>query len=98
MKKLLSLLLLLNICCLKAQDYLGFVNSNYSGITGAIINPANLADNRLKFDLCIVGLNLNAANNYIGIKRGAFKHDGSLISAIRKTMNGENGFPAFGDS
>lgn len=52
---------------LKSQDYLGFINSNYSGITGAIINPANIADNRMRADISLVGWNFNAANNFMGL-------------------------------
>jgi len=71
MKKNLLLWLFFSTFSINAQDFLGFVNSNYAGITGAIINPANIADNRLKVDVNLVGLNFNLANNYIGIKRGA---------------------------
>lgn len=99
MKKLMMLLAAC-LCCAAgyAQDYLGFINSNYSGITGAQLNPANIADSRFRVDVTLTGFNLNAANNYIGLQRSAFDHEGTIISAIRRAMKGDpDAFPAFRD-
>lgn len=75
MKKPLFLLLysIAVIPAMYSQDFLGFVNSNYAGITGAVINPANLADNRMRVDINILGWNLMAGNNYYGLKTSAIK-------------------------
>jgi outer membrane protein OmpA-like peptidoglycan-associated protein len=98
MRKLILPAFIAVVSQLGAQDYLGFVNSNYSGITGALINPANIVDNRLITDINLLGVNFNAANNYIGMRRSALEHKGSMISAIRKAAKGdETAFPAFAD-
>lgn len=55
------------------QDFVGFNQSNYSGVTGLFQQPASIVDNRMKFDMTLVGFNLYAYNNYIGIKKDAFK-------------------------
>lgn len=62
----------------KAQDFLGLQSSNYAGVTGVYSNPANIADNRMVFDMSLVGLNFNVDNNYIGIKRSALKITGGI--------------------
>ena len=99
MKRLLTLLLLACSVLGSAQDYTGFLNSNYSGITGAQLNPANIADSRLIVDVSIFGVSMNAANNYIGLKRAALAHEGSLVSAIRRAIKGDqDAFPAFKDT
>ena len=49
---------------LSAQSFNGLNQSNYSGILGADINPAALADNLLKFDLVLFQVNLSVFNNY----------------------------------
>jgi outer membrane protein OmpA-like peptidoglycan-associated protein len=68
-----------------SQDYLGFANSNYSGISGVHLNPANVVDSRYKIDINLVGFGFNVFNNYVGLKPGALFHE-----------NGD--FPRFSDS
>jgi len=46
---------------------MGYSMSNYSGITGAFTNPANIADSRYRFDMELVGLDFGLSNNYIGL-------------------------------
>lgn len=58
-----------------AQDVLGYMNSNYSGVTGTDINPANVVDSRYKVDVNLLGLSFAAYNNYVGLKRSALKTD-----------------------
>jgi outer membrane protein OmpA-like peptidoglycan-associated protein len=99
MKYILSLLMAIVLTTINAQDYSGFVNSNYSGITGAQLNPASIVDNRLIVDVNLIGLSVNAANNYLGMRRSALDHNGSFLSAVKKAAKGdENAFPAFKDS
>ncbi|MCW3070635.1 MAG: OmpA/MotB domain protein [Bacteroidetes bacterium] len=58
-----------------AQDFLGYINSNYSGVTGVDLNPANVVNSRYKVDITLVGASLSAYNNYVGLKRSALKKD-----------------------
>jgi outer membrane protein OmpA-like peptidoglycan-associated protein len=74
MKKLLSFLIVSIFTHLNAQDFLGLQSSNYSGVTGAISNPANIVDNRFVVDVALTGLNFALDNNYIGIKSSAAKY------------------------
>src|SRR4051812_7802596 len=76
-KNILFLLFIISLTS-AGQDYLGFVNSNYAGITGAQINPANIVDSRMRVDVNLAGLNFNIANNYIGIKREALTNPRNL--------------------
>ncbi len=64
MKKLLSavvVLLCLTASTSNAQIFPGYRTSNYSGVNGVIFNPANIADNRYKWDL-----NLISVNGFVG--------------------------------
>ena len=42
----------------------------------------------MKFDMTLFGMNLAAGNNYLGVKRMAFNHSGSLFGGY---------YPAFQD-
>lgn len=77
MKKitLFSALFLLFVFGSKSQDFLGYINSNYSGVTGTDLNPANVVNSRYKVDITLAGLSFNLYNNYIGLKREALKKD-----------------------
>ena len=48
-----------------AQDFLGFRQSNYSGINGVDLNPATLADNRFIVDVVIGGVSTTNYNNHL---------------------------------
>ncbi len=77
------ILFCLSLICLselKSQDFLGLQSSNYAGVVGAYSNPANIADNRMKVDVALIGLNLAVDNNYFGVKRKALKYSGSLLN------------------
>lgn len=62
-----------------AQDFLGYINSNYSGVTGTDLNPANVVDSRYKVDVTLAGLSIGFGNNYVGLKKSALKRNGSLF-------------------
>ncbi len=85
---------------LKSQDYLGYSSSNYNGITGVQVNPANVVESRMKFDMTLVGINFAAGNNYLGVKRTAFNHSGKIKDGFNTgkdlTQKGAY-FPAFSD-
>lgn len=86
-----------------AQDFLGYINSNYSGVTGIDINPANVVDSRYKLDVTLAGVSFAAYNNYLGLHRDVFKmkdsgghlyafdtltnHKGEFISERENTIN-----------
>jgi hypothetical protein len=78
----------------QAQDFLGYANSNYAGVSGVNLNPASIADSRFKFDILIVGTSLNFSNNYVGMKKTALAHPNKSLLAALKDSTG-NSFPAF---
>ncbi|MBK9284233.1 MAG: OmpA family protein [Sphingobacteriaceae bacterium] len=91
MKKSLIALSLLTILSSKAQDYLGFINSNYCGITGAYINPANIVDNRMRFDMTLGGISMYGINNYLGVKRSdIIAKEGSFYKSLLKSSGNSN--------
>lgn len=48
-----------------AQEGWGVVHSNYSGVWGMTVNPANIVDSRYKFDLNLFGTTFFLTNNYL---------------------------------
>jgi outer membrane protein OmpA-like peptidoglycan-associated protein len=107
MKKVLTsliCLLLLSFSPLVAQDFLGYSMSNYSGITGAYINPASIADSRFKFDMELVGLDLGFSNNYIGLSKDPINHRNLFSDPqfqkkyLVERMNGDNKALFFNES
>ena len=51
-----------------AQTYPGYRTGNYTGVNGVFFNPANIADNRFKWDI-----NLAAINGFAGTDQGGIK-------------------------
>jgi outer membrane protein OmpA-like peptidoglycan-associated protein len=81
MKRILLIIFsALSIVGVHAQDLLGIGSSNYGGLSSVQINPANLADNRLKFEIQLVGTGFGVANNFIGFKPSYLVRDGGLTS------------------
>ena len=65
MKKLLICLSLFAIQAkFHAQSYLGLGSSNYAGVIGNQVNPASFVDGRYKFDLLLLGANMNIYQNF----------------------------------
>ena len=92
MKKISALFLSLALAgSLKAQDFFGIQTSNHAGVVGVYSNPANIVDNRLKFDMTLFGIHATADNNYVGVKRSAIK-------ASDKTKFGFISVPTFSGS
>ncbi|MEI6487926.1 MAG: DUF5723 family protein [Bacteroidota bacterium] len=60
-----------------AQDFLEYLNSNYSGLMGTELQPASVVDSRFKTDFNVLGAGIGLSNNYIGLKKSALKHEGS---------------------
>ncbi|MFY8184475.1 MAG: hypothetical protein ACOVLD_00280, partial [Bacteroidia bacterium] len=74
-----------------AQDFLGYSASEYAGVTAIDIQPANLADNRFKFDMTLFGTHVKAYNNYVGINRSKIiGNDGKFYGSLIKTLKGDN--------
>ena len=81
MKKfLLIIFTVLSSMVVQAQDLLGISSSNYGGLSSVYINPANLADNRLKFEIQLFGTGFGVANNFMGFKPSYLVRDGGLTS------------------
>lgn len=59
------------------QHFLGLQNSNYSGIYGIDLQPASIADSRIRYDANLFGFALNLQNDYIGYLSSAIR-DGSI--------------------
>lgn len=66
------LLILLISFQAKAQDWLGFSLSNYSGVNGMLLNPGEIADNRLGVDVHLAAVGFAFDNNFVGIADGGF--------------------------
>lgn len=56
-----------------AQEYLGYTNSNYAGISAAWLQPASIVDSRYKADIQLFGLDFNFNNNF-------FLYDARILS------------------
>ncbi len=48
-----------------AQDFQGFRQSNYSGVSGGDWNPAMIADNRMVVDVTLGGVSFSGYNNHL---------------------------------
>jgi len=60
---LLVISLLISVNYAVAQNYLGVLNSNYSGIMGADLQPASIVDNRFKVDVNLFSFNMDIWQN-----------------------------------
>lgn len=76
MKKSLLTLSFVSFFAAHSQNFTGFDQSNYAGVTGIYMQPASIVDSRMKFDMTLVGLDVMAYNNYVGLQRSALKRDG----------------------
>lgn len=94
MKKFLLLLFSAILISFSAssQDFLEYLNSNYSGLMGTELQPASVVDSRFKTDFNLLGIGVGLSNNYVGIKKSALKHDGKLSNFS------EDNYKAFKDT
>ncbi len=87
--------------CVNAQRYYGIANSNYSGINGLYINPANIADNRMAADIHVFSGNGAVNQNYGYIE--SFKNltnaisDGTDIKFIKNSNSDNVGINVLGE-
>ena len=52
--------------CGYAQSYVGFSPENYSGINGAVLNPASIADSRFRLDVNLGSLSILGGSDAVG--------------------------------
>lgn len=72
-KQLLALGLFLSPSLLFGQDFLGIKQSDYGGIYSVDANPANIADNRYKFDINLIGFSTTFYNNHMSMQGSDLK-------------------------
>lgn len=60
--------LLMIASTIQSQTYPGYRTGNYTGVNGVVFNPANIADNRYKWDVNIIGINGFAGTNQSGLR------------------------------
>ncbi len=53
-----------------AQGFMPFAAWNHAGIGGVYLQPASIADTRLKFDMTFFGFDVNAGNSLYELKKG----------------------------
>lgn len=68
--------------CLTAssQDFPGYNTGNYTGVNGALVNPANIADSRYSWDV-----NLFSMSTYVGNNQASFS-----LKNIGETFKGDS--------
>ncbi len=77
-----------------AQDFMGFSMSNFSGITGAYLNPASTADSRAIVDIELGGVDFNLSNNYLNLNKEPLRHPLNFLDSnfqkqfLREPING----------
>jgi len=81
----------------KSQDWLGYNTSNYSGINNIFIQPASIADSRMKYDVNILALNFTVANNFLGLDPAILRKTATISNYDFKSTflheNPSNGQP-----
>ena len=88
MKRLLLICaIIFSLSSVWSQDYLGIASSNYSGNIGLNLQPANLADNRLKLDIQLPSFNFFAGQNFIGFKPNYLVRNGNITSSDYPMLN-----------
>jgi hypothetical protein len=58
---------------LTAQEMLGFVGSNYSGIHSTIINPSGLNNSKYYLEINFLTLGVSVENNYVYLSKSDYK-------------------------
>lgn len=71
-----------------AQTYPGYRTSNYTGVNGVFFNPANIADNRFKWDVSIFGVNGFIGTSNSGLRFSDITHSLTADSLKSKLLRG----------
>jgi len=69
-QRLFLMLVLFYSSDIKAQELWGIANSNYAGQMGLSMNPAAVVGEPFNWELHLLSLDVNAANNYMFLKKG----------------------------
>ncbi|MFI5164588.1 MAG: DUF5723 family protein, partial [Bacteroidia bacterium] len=73
-----------------SQNFLGYINSDYAGVNGIDLNPACIVNSPRKWDVSVIGLNVEAANNFLGFQKRALDHSGGTTSGNYPAFNDQN--------
>lgn len=80
---------------MEAQEMFGIVNSNYSGIHGALINPGNLTNSKYYLDINFLTLGISFENNYIYLAKDEYKFSRFLGKNLPFPTHGADDKPAY---
>ena len=73
-----------------AQTYPGYRTGNYTGVNGVFFNPANIADNRFKWDVNIFAINGFIGNDQSGLRFKDITKSFNSDSLRSKLLRGNN--------
>lgn len=71
-----------------AQTFPGYRTSNYTGVNSVFFNPANIADNRFKWDINVFAINGFVGNDQSGLKFGDIIRSLNADSLKSKLLQG----------
>ena len=92
---LLLLLLFFPFSFLFAQNFLGYANSNYSGVYGIDLQPASIADNRRRIDFNLTGASASLYNNYLGIQSSLLSEFAGNLDTLLTGQFDRSSFPEY---
>ena len=91
MRKCLLLILFATACMIgHTQTFPGYRTGNYTGVNGVFFNPANIADNRYKWDVNIFAINGFVGTNHRGLRFSDITRSFSADSLKSKLLRGSN--------
>ena len=74
----------------QAQTFPGYRTGNYTGVNGVFFNPANIADNRYKWDVNIFAINGFVGTNHSGLRFSDITRSFDADSLKSKLLRGSN--------
>jgi outer membrane protein OmpA-like peptidoglycan-associated protein len=74
----------------QAQPFPGYRTGNYTGVNGVFFNPANIADNRYKWDVNIFAINGFVGTNHSGLRFSDITRSFNADSLKSKLLRGSN--------
>jgi Family of unknown function (DUF5723) len=89
---IITLVLFSNV---QAQEMLGIVNSNYSGIHGAIINPSSLTNTKYYLDINFISIGISAENNFIYLAKDEYRFSRFLGKNLPFPTHPPNDLPIY---
>ena len=73
-----------------AQTFPGYRTGNYTGVNGVFFNPANIADNRFKWDVNVFAINGFVGTNHSGLRFSDITRSFNADSLKTKLLRGSN--------